>query len=255
MIQGTKYALVAGGAGFIGSHLVESLINSGWTVDVIDNFVTGNVENLRPAMEKAQELPDRSLSLKIISVDVVRLSVDPCRADEQPCAYDVVYNLACPASPKAYQANPLDTMLTNVVGTANLLSLAEAHQAVFVQASTSEIYGDPLVHPQKETYWGHVNSYGPRSCYDEGKRAAETLCYDFRKRNVDVRVARIFNTYGPRLTPMTVASSALSSARRSMSNHSPSLGMAPRHVPSVTCQIWSKVYAPWLKHHRGSTGL
>ena len=201
MIQGRKYALVAGGAGFIGSHLVESLVSDGWVVDVVDNFVTGNIENLRPAMEKAQELPDRSLSLKIASIDVVRMSNDPSRANETPCFYDVVYNLACPASPKAYQANPLDTMLTSVVGTANLLALSEFHQATFVQASTSEIYGDPLEHPQKETYWGNVNSYGPRACYDEGKRAAETLCYDFRKRGVDVRVARIFNTYGPRMAP------------------------------------------------------
>lgn len=201
MIQGRKYALVAGGAGFIGSHLVENLIDDGWTVDVVDNFVTGNIENLRPAMDKAQELPDRSLTLKIVSTDIVRMSKDPSRADETPCFYDVVYNLACPASPKAYQANPLDTILTSVVGTANLLALAEIHQAVFVQASTSEVYGDPQEHPQRETYWGHVNSYGPRACYDEGKRTGETLCYEFRKRGVDVRVARIFNTYGPRMAP------------------------------------------------------
>src|SRR5574337_1570244 len=102
MIQGRKYALVAGGAGFIGSHLVESLVSDGWVVDVVDNFVTGNIENLRAAMEKAQELPDRSLSLKIASIDVVRMSNDPSRANETPCFYDVVYNLACPASPKAY---------------------------------------------------------------------------------------------------------------------------------------------------------
>jgi UDP-glucuronate decarboxylase len=201
MIQGKKYALVAGGAGFIGSHLVESLIDSNWTVDVIDNFITGDIENLRPSMEKAKELPDRSLTLKIVSDDIVRIKKDPSRAQETPCFYDVIYNLACPASPKAYQANPLDTMMTNVVGTANLLALADYHQAIFVQASTSEVYGDPQQHPQKEDYFGNVNSYGPRACYDQGKRSAETLCYDFRKRGVDARIARIFNTFGPRMAP------------------------------------------------------
>ena len=213
MIYGKKYALVAGGAGFIGSHLVDSLIQDNWVVDVLDNFVTGNLENLRPAMNNAVELSDRTLSLKIISSDIVRINEDPVRQSEllpinqsgliakTSNFYDVVYNLACPASPKAYQANPIDTILTSVVGTANLLALAESHQAVFVQASTSEVYGNPLEHPQKESYLGNVNSYGPRSCYDEGKRTGETLCYEFRQRGVDVRVARIFNTYGPRMSP------------------------------------------------------
>ncbi len=199
MIQGLKYALVAGGSGFIGSHLVESLISSGWVVDVIDNFVTGNPENLRPAMQIATELPDRNLSLKIISSCITTLSKNPSRDEE--ASYDVIYNLACPAAPKAYQSNPIDTILTSVVGTANLLSLAEMHHSVYVHASTSEIYGDPLEHPQKESYWGNVNPYGSRSCYDEGKRTGETLCYEFRQRGVDVRVARIFNTYGPRMDP------------------------------------------------------
>lgn len=202
MIYGKKYALVAGGAGFIGSHLVESLIADDWVVDVVDNFVTGNVENLRPAMNLSKELSDRTLSLRIMSDDIVHLNSDCSRTTEDVCAsYDVVYNLACPASPKAYQAQPIDTILTNVVGTANLLTLAEYHKAVFVQASTSEVYGDPQEHPQKETYWGYVNPHGPRSCYDEGKRTGETLCYEFLQRGVDVRVARIFNTYGPRMSP------------------------------------------------------
>jgi UDP-glucuronate decarboxylase len=213
MIYGKKYALVAGGAGFIGSHLVDSLIEDDWVVDVLDNFVTGDIENLRYAMSIAAEIPDRTLALRIMSSDIVRISTDPVRQSELvPLSsnglvaktsnfYDVVYNLACPASPKAYQANPIDTVLTSVVGTANLLALAESHQAVFVQASTSEIYGNPLEHPQKESYLGNVNSYGPRACYDESKRTGETLCYEFRKRGVDVRVARIFNTYGPRMSP------------------------------------------------------
>jgi UDP-glucuronate decarboxylase len=217
MHQGKKYALVAGGSGFIGSHLVESLIEDDWVVDVIDNFSTGNVDNLRSTMNASRELSDGSLSLKIMQLDVVSMQQDPARTEIEfitpyegaarfiqekgTSRYDVVYNLACPASPKAYQADPIGTMMTNVVGTANLLALAEAHGSIFLQASTSEVYGDPQQHPQKEDYWGNVNPYGARSCYDEGKRSAETLCYEFRQRGLDVRVARIFNTYGPRMHP------------------------------------------------------
>ncbi len=133
---------------------------------------------------------------------MVALHQDPARDNGRTLSqYDVVYNLACPASPQAYQADGLGTVMTNVVGTANLLALARAHEAAFVQASTSEVYGDPLVHPQDESYFGNVNPFGPRSCYDEGKRCAETLCYEFSKAGTDVRVARIFNTYGPRMDP------------------------------------------------------
>lgn len=197
MLLGKKYILVAGGAGFIGSHLVEKLIDEGCAVDVLDNFFTGNVENLRTLIERMKANKDNSL--RIMSHDIVTLQQDP--AVDQQSNYDVIYNLACPASPKKYQADPVGTMMTCVVGTTNLLALAEAHNAIFVQASTSEVYGDPTQHPQKESYKGNVNPYGPRAMYDEGKRAAESMCYVYREKGLDVRVARIFNTYGPRMDP------------------------------------------------------
>jgi len=207
MHLGRKYALVAGGAGFIGSHLVESLVVSGWFVDVIDNMSTGNPENIKflDEFDNASDFNGEPEKLMQVNYgDVTSASVTTSTARDNGrvlTTYDVVYNLACPASPRAYQTDGFSTIMTNVVGTANLLAVARAHKAAFVQASTSEIYGDPLEHPQTEAYWGNVNTWGPRSCYDEGKRCAETLCYEFLQANTNVRVARIFNTYGPRMDP------------------------------------------------------
>lgn len=182
-------ALVAGGAGFIGSHLVDALLAAGNRVICLDNFRTGREENLRHLAGRAE--------LDIVHHDVIEpLDALSGRGIRQ------VFNLACPASPPHYQADPEHTLLTCVLGTRNLLRLAEAEGARFVQASTSEIYGDPEIHPQREDYWGHVNPTGPRACYDEGKRAAETLAFDYlRQGRADIRVARIFNTYGPRMRP------------------------------------------------------
>ncbi|NDU99787.1 UDP-glucuronic acid decarboxylase family protein [Pseudoroseicyclus tamaricis] len=180
-------ALVAGGAGFVGSHLCDALLERGMRVICLDNFQTGRRENIQPLLN------NRSFSL--VEADVARDALPDERVD-------CVFNLACPASPPHYQADPVRTMMTSVVGTLRLLEMAEQHGARFVQASTSEVYGDPEEHPQRESYWGHVNPIGPRACYDEGKRAAETLCFDLvRAGRVDVRVARIFNTYGPRMRP------------------------------------------------------
>ena len=182
-----KTILVAGGAGFVGSHLCEALLRRGHRVLCLDSFLTGTSENVQPLCQHA----DFRLIRKCVTEDTVL---------REPV--DQVYNLASPASPPHYQADPVHTMMTNVVGTAKLLALAAEHGARFVQASTSEVYGDPEVHPQPESYVGHVSCTGPRACYDEGKRAAEALCYDFvRAGRADVRVARIFNTYGPRMRP------------------------------------------------------
>jgi UDP-glucuronate decarboxylase len=178
-------ALVAGGAGFVGSHLCDALLTTGFDVICVDSLLTGRESNVRPL--------ENHPGFRFIEHDIV----EPLRLEAR---LDRVYNLACPASPPHYQADPVHTMLTSVVGTHNLLALAESCGARFLQASTSEVYGDPEEHPQREGYWGHVNPVGPRACYDEGKRAAETLCFDFRRANrVDARVARIFNTYGPRM--------------------------------------------------------
>jgi len=172
--------LVTGGAGFLGSHLVERLLKDGHNITVLDDLSTGSLENI-PHVE---------------SVRLWEISVK----HGIPEKFDQIYNLACPASPVAYQRNPIETLMTNVIGMDCVLRNAQAHGGRVLQASTSEIYGDPTVHPQTEDYWGNVNSIGPRACYDEGKRAAETLCYDYhRQHKVDVRVARIFNTYGPRM--------------------------------------------------------
>ena len=183
----SRTVLVAGGAGFVGSHLCDALLARGNRVICVDSYITGSKENVRPLLNH----PD----FRLIEADV-------CEFDRIDEPLDQVYNLACAASPPQYQADPVHTMMTCVSGTGNLLSLAEQHSASFLQASTSEVYGDPAEHPQREDYRGNVNCIGPRACYDEGKRAAEALCFDMlRSARVDARVARIFNTYGPRMQP------------------------------------------------------
>jgi UDP-glucuronate decarboxylase len=182
-----KTALVAGGAGFIGSHLCARLLRDGMRVICLDNLSSGRVETI--------DRLGADHDLRFIEHDI---------AEPLPAGLfaDLIINLACPASPPLYQLDPVHTMMTNVVGTNNLLALAAKSGARFLQASTSEVYGDPAVHPQPEAYLGNVNPTGPRACYDEGKRAAETLCFDYlRQGRVDTRVARIFNTYGPMMQP------------------------------------------------------
>ncbi|TPL49650.1 UDP-glucuronic acid decarboxylase family protein [Mesorhizobium sp. B2-4-6] len=180
-------ALVTGGAGFLGSHLCERLLADGYEVIALDNFHTGKRYNLAGIA--------RDASFTLIKHDVI----DTLPMD---LAVDEIYNLACPASPPHYQADPIHTFKTSVLGAINLLELARRHNAKIFQASTSEVYGDPLVHPQPESYFGNVNTHGPRACYDEGKRSAETLFFDYsRTYGIDIRVARIFNTYGPRMQP------------------------------------------------------
>ena len=175
--------LVTGGAGFIGSHLCERLIDAGEEVICLDNFFTGSRENIAHLLD--------SNRFELIRHDVV----EPIRLE-----VDQIYNLACPASPIHYQFNPVKTVEANVVGTLNALRLAQQIGARILQASTSEVYGDPTVHPQTESYRGNVNPIGPRACYDEGKRVAETLMMDYHRQDgVDIRIARIFNTYGPRM--------------------------------------------------------
>ncbi len=175
--------LVTGGAGFIGSHLSERLLAAGHDVLCLDNFFTGSKDNI------SHLLDDHSFEL--IRHDVI----EPILLE-----VDQIYNLACPASPVHYQYNPVKTTKTSVMGIINMLGLAKRVNARILQASTSEVYGDPSVHPQREDYWGNVNCIGPRSCYDEGKRVAETLMMDYHRQNdVDIRIIRIFNTYGPRM--------------------------------------------------------
>ena len=176
--------LVAGGAGFIGSHLVKKLLDLEYFVYCIDNLTTGSLSNIRKYTNND--------NFEFINHDIVnplpQLDVD------------IIYNLACPASPIHYQMDPIQTMKTSVIGTYNIIDLALFNDAKIIFTSTSEIYGDPLEHPQKETYWGNVNSIGPRSCYDEGKRCAETILSDFKKsQNLDACLIRIFNTYGPNM--------------------------------------------------------
>ena len=183
-----RTAIVAGGAGFIGSHLCDALLADGFRVVCLDNLRTGRRENLRHLA--------RDPRFDLVEADVIA----PPPASLARGSVDLVLNLACAASPPQYQSDPEHTMLTSVLGTRNLLALAERKKARFLLASTSEVYGDPEVHPQAESYWGHVNPTGPRACYDEGKRAAEALTFDFeRAGRTEVRVARIFNTYGPRM--------------------------------------------------------
>ena len=175
--------LVTGGAGFIGSHLCERLLAEGHDVICLDNFFTGRRENVYHLMD--------SKRFDLVRHDII----EPVLLE-----VDQIYNLACPASPVHYQYNPVKTVKTNVMGTINMLGLAKRVRARILQASTSEVYGDPEVHPQTEDYWGHVNCVGIRSCYDEGKRLAETLMMDYHRQNkVDTRIIRIFNTYGPRM--------------------------------------------------------
>jgi len=176
--------VVAGGAGFLGSHLCERLLRLGHSVLCVDNLTTGALANLDELVDE----PRFRLTLHDIA--------EPLELEE-PIG---IFNLACPASPVHYQANPVRTTMTSVSGTYNLLEVARRCGVPMLQASTSEVYGDPAIHPQSERYWGYVNPAGVRSCYDEGKRCAESLCFDYRRTNgVDVRVARIFNTYGPRM--------------------------------------------------------
>lgn len=177
-------ALVVGGAGFLGSHLCEKLLDAGKAVICADSFETGRMANIEHLLgNRSFELIRHDIHLPLERTDV-----------------DEIYNLASPASPVHYQADPVRTLKTNVFGALNVLELARARGVKVFQASTSEVYGDPHVHPQQESYWGNVNSFGPRSCYDEGKRCAETLFFDFHNQyGVDIRIARIFNTYGPRM--------------------------------------------------------
>ena len=180
-----KKALVTGGAGFLGSHLCRRLLSDGYEVTALDNLFTGTKANIYDLMENCR--------FSFVLHDVT-----------QPYwgQFDEIYNLACPASPVHYQHNPIETMKTSVLGMMNMLELALKTKAKVLHSSTSEVYGDPLVHPQVESYWGNVNIIGVRSCYDEGKRCAETLAADYRREyGVDVRMVRIFNTYGPNMHP------------------------------------------------------
>jgi len=181
-MQGLR-VLVTGGAGFLGSHLCDRLIEQGAEVLCLDNFFTGGKKNIRHLMDNH--------NFELIRHDIV----EPIFLE-----VDQIYNLACPASPVHYQYNAVKTVKTNVMGAINMLGLAKRVKARILQASTSEVYGSPQEHPQRETYWGHVNPIGLRSCYDEGKRVAETLMMDYYRQNgVDIKIVRIFNTYGPRM--------------------------------------------------------
>lgn len=180
-----KRILVTGGAGFIGSHLCEKLLLNGHEVLCVDNFFTGRRHNVSHLLNNSQ--------FEILRHDITY----PLYIE-----VDEIYNLACPASPVHYQFNPAQTTKTSVIGAINMLGLAKRLRIPILQASTSEVYGDPTVHPQPESYWGHVNPIGPRACYDEGKRCAETLFFDYRRQvGLNIKVIRIFNTYGPRMHP------------------------------------------------------
>ena len=180
-----KRVLITGGAGFIGSHLCERLLGDGCDVICLDNYFTGSKDNVRHLLDNH--------NFELVRHDVT----EPFYAE-----VDDIYNLACPASPVHYQYNPIKTMKTSFYGAMNMLGLAKRTKAKILQASTSEVYGDPAVHPQQEGYWGNVNPIGLRSCYDEGKRASETLFMDYHRQNgVRIKIVRIFNTYGPRMNP------------------------------------------------------
>lgn len=181
----TKRILVTGGAGFLGANLCRELLQRGDSVTCLDNFSTGSRANIASFFDH----PNFSLLHQDVS-------------EPAGCAVDEIYNLACPASPIHYQADPVATFRTSILGALNVLDLARAHNATVLQASTSEVYGDPQVHPQPESYWGHVNPIGPRACYDEGKRGAETLFFDYQRQyGLAIKVVRIFNTYGPGMHP------------------------------------------------------
>ena len=183
-----KNILVTGGAGFLGSHLCEKLLLQGHRVTCLDNFFTGKESNIAHLRKHA--------SFSFIEHDVTQIP-----SEKFPQAFTEIYNLACPASPLHYKIDPIYTTQTCVYGAINFLELAKAHKAKILQASTSEVYGDPLVHPQPETYHGNVNAIGIRSCYDEGKRCAETLFFDYyRHHQIQIKIVRIFNTYGPRMS-------------------------------------------------------
>lgn len=179
-----KRILISGGAGFIGSHLCARLVNEGHYVICLDNFFTGSKKNIETLLDKS--------NFKLVEHDVI----NPYYDDN----IDEIYNLACPASPVHYQYDPIQTTKTSVLGAINMLGLAKRTGAKILHASTSEVYGDPAIHPQPESYWGNVNPIGRRSCYDEGKRCAETLCMDYHyQHNVRIKIIRIFNTYGPNM--------------------------------------------------------
>jgi len=215
--------LITGGAGFVGSHLSERLLGAGHEVIAVDNFYTGSKNNVAHLRENPR--------FEIIRHDVTwPLYVE----------VDAIYNLASPASPIHYQHDPVQTTKTNVVGAINMLGLAKRLGVPILQASTSEVYGDPEVHPQPEAYWGKVNPIGPRACYDEAKRVAETLFFDYhRQHDLKIRVARIFNTYGPRMAADDgrVVSNFIVQALRV--SRSPSMAMARRRAPSVMSMTWS----------------
>lgn len=178
-----KRILISGGAGFIGSHLCERLLKDGNDVICLDNYFTGSKDNVRHLLSNH--------NFELVRHDII----EPYTAE-----VDEIYNLACPASPIYYQIDPIKTTQTSVVGAINMLELAQRHKSRVLQASTSEIYGDPIIHPQPEDYWGHVNPLGPRSCYDEGKRCAESLFMSYhRQHDLPVKIIRIFNTYGPKM--------------------------------------------------------
>ena len=179
-----KRALVTGGAGFIGSHLCEKLLQMGYDVTCVDNLFTGNKENIRHLMDNKY--------FEFIEHDITQPLYVEC---------DEIYNLACPASPIHYQHDPIKTAKTSIYGSVNMLGLARRTGSKILQASTSEVYGNPTIHPQNEEYWGNVNPIGVRSCYDEGKRAAESFFMDYhRKYDIDIKIMRIFNTYGPKMS-------------------------------------------------------
>lgn len=179
-----KQILITGGAGFIGSHLCARLLDEGNEVICLDNYFTGNKDSIRPLL--------RNPRFELVRHDIT----DPYSAE-----IDEIYNLACPASPVYYQLDPIQTVKTSVMGAINMLGLAKRTKAKILQASTSEVYGDPMIHPQVESYWGNVNPVGPRSCYDEGKRCAETLFMDYHRQNgLCIKIVRVFNTYGPHMS-------------------------------------------------------
>ena len=215
--------LVTGGAGFIGSHLCERLLDEGHDVICLDNFFTGSKNNIIHLMDNHR--------FELIRHDIT----EPILLE-----VDRIYNLACPASPIHYQYNPVKTIKTSVMGTINMLGLAKRVKARILQASTSEVYGDPQVHPQTEEYWGNVNPIGIRSCYDEGKRVAETLMMDYHRQNgVDIRIIRIFNTYGPRMAENDgrVVSNFILQALRRRRHHRLRRRLA-RPAPSAMFPTW-----------------